>query len=167
MIGLKEEQKGYMVYEVYKIYNKFNQSKFQFVERSLLHFEILCNSLSKFEEFKKTYNEHCLSISPDSSSFSIDCYFLVKRKLFLFSRSLSNNNAEINLLFHQVRFFFPSPLPAPLSLPSPSPLVPSLSFLPSPSPLLPSPPSPPPLTPLPSPHSHFPLPPFFFLTPSP
>lgn len=93
MTGLKDSQ-GYMIYEMYKVTDKHKKSE-EIVERSLLYSEVLCNSLSKSEEFKNYY--------ADKQNVTVEFYFLVKRKLFLDS---TIDRAEYSLLFHQV-FLFP------------------------------------------------------------
>jgi hypothetical protein len=91
MIGLKN-QKGYIVYECYKVLDKRSQIE-NVVERSLLYSEILCNSLSKFEEFKTAYQSKPYMI--------LDTCFLIKRKLFT-DPSIAVSPIEGPLLFHQV-----------------------------------------------------------------
>src|SRR3990167_5105238 len=129
MIALKDN-KGYIVYEVYKTINKDTQQA-DFVERSLLYSEILCDSLRKFEEFRIQCSQN--------PSLDVETYFLVKRKLFLNPRVLSSDPVEINLLYHQVPLLFSFiPLLRLLLRPSPFPLLPSffplLPFSPPPSP---------------------------------
>eukprot|EP01096_Ripella_sp_DP13-Kostka_P006166 TRINITY_DN2192_c0_g1_i1.p1 TRINITY_DN2192_c0_g1~~TRINITY_DN2192_c0_g1_i1.p1 ORF type:complete len:312 (+),score=129.40 TRINITY_DN2192_c0_g1_i1:113-1048(+) len=94
MIGLKDPA-GYMVYEVFKkIHPK--TKKEEVVERSLLYNEILSDSLAKFYQFEQAFNE----ISKGEAEAK--AYFLVKRKLFLNARALSDNRVENLLMFHQI-----------------------------------------------------------------
>ena len=96
MIRLKNSN-GYMIYEQFSITSK--KGEVEVVERSLLHYEVLCNSLSRFEEFKSAYVDKNLYQS-------IDTKFVVKRKLFFDPRSISSDPIDNALLYHQVFNFF-------------------------------------------------------------
>ena len=92
MVGLKDNQ-GYMVYEQFVVKNKKNK-KVDTIERSLLYSEVLCNSMSKFEELKACYSkEDC----------DVETSFIIKRKLFLTPRKMPNDPVEKQLLYHQAR----------------------------------------------------------------
>ena len=91
MVGLKNPE-GYMVYEHYVVLNK-KTNRTDIIERSLLYSEVLCNSLSKFEALELAYPEE---------EFHLETSFLIKRKLFLLPRKISNDPVEIALQFQQV-----------------------------------------------------------------
>lgn len=91
MIGLKDST-GFMIYESYQITDeRKNQS--QTVDRSLLFSEVICTSLSKFNQFVTSF--------ANKPHITVNTRFVVKRKLFLPFQQITNP-IEDRLMFAQV-----------------------------------------------------------------
>ena len=123
MIGLRDPA-GYMIYEVFKKVNirtkkeeivgqylgllidRFPSTSanssynfFLITERSLMFNEILGDSLSKFYQFEQAFKVAGVPLAGDD----VKAYMLVKRKLFLNARQVTDDRNENLLMFHQVR----------------------------------------------------------------
>lgn len=91
MVGLKN-QEGYMIYEHYVVFDLSSKNS-EVIERSLLYSEVICNSLSKFDELHQIYPK---------DKYQLETSFLIKRKLFLTPRKMPSDPVEVSLSFYQV-----------------------------------------------------------------